>query len=162
MLRDRSWKFCLRGHLQQGAERGIHSSCILSGWSHSVYKSRLSGDWRELDAHRKNGLGDRIFEGSGQEIKKEVAIKCINIYSNLVWHPNLMLLMVPVPLLCTANVYIELKDSTKFWAWKIRTLIRLQKSTSKPEKQDAKNGISSRDQERQNPHLTFHSNSCRS
>lgn len=24
--------------------------------------------------------------------------------------PHLMLLMVPVPLLCTANVYIELKD----------------------------------------------------
>lgn len=73
-----------------------------------------------------------------------------------------MLLMVSVPLLCTTNVYIELEDSTKFWAWKVRTLIRLQKSTSKPETQDAKNGKSSRDQEKQTPHLTFHSNSWES
>lgn len=140
-IRDRSWKFCLRAP-QQGAERGTHSSRTLSGRSHSVSKPCLSRGWRELSTQREDGLGDWIFVGSGQEVK-EVAIKCIN--SSLVSHLNLIPLMVPVPLFCTANVYTQLKDSTKFWAPKIRTLIRLQKSTCKPEKQGTKNGIHSGD-----------------
>lgn len=48
-IRDRSWKFCLRPHPQQGAERGIHSSWAL--WVVKLCLSHASHEAEENWMH---------------------------------------------------------------------------------------------------------------